>query len=178
MMRQICIFLIFALLGLGIQATIFHSTFPELPAPDFILILVVAVSRLYHTRWGVLGAFALGILADFASARYLGPNAAGCVIAFLIVGLIANRMYADKVIAIFFITAGTSVAKSLTAILMFYMYVPDFSVPPSILKTVVLEALFTAMLAPVVLRFLRINVPSTSFSQTRMQSTPAYRWSS
>jgi len=177
-MRQVSAFLIFGILGLGIQATIFHSTFPALPAPDVILILVVAISRLYHTRLGVLGAFCMGLLADFASAQYLGPNAAGCIIAFLFVGLIANRMYADKVIAIFFITAGSSLAKSLMAIAMYTFYVPDYTLPPDAIKIVMLEALFSAILAPLVLRFLRINIPSAGFGPARVQNAPVYRWSS
>lgn len=178
MMRQVAAFFIFGMLGLGIQATVFHSSFPDLPAPDVILILVVGISRLHHTRLGVLGAFAMGLLADFASAQYLGPNAAGCIIAFLFVGLIANRMYADKVIAIFFITLGSSLAKSLTAIIMFTLYLPAFTLPPNGLKIMLLEALFSAILAPFILRFLRVNIPSTGFGPARVQSAPAYRWSS
>jgi hypothetical protein len=108
----------------------------------------------------------------------LGPNAAGCIFAFLFVGLIANRMYADKVVAIFFITFGSSLVKSFIAICMFALYLPDFTLPPDALKIVMLEALFSALLAPFILRFLRIRIPSAGFGPARAQGAPVYRWSS
>ena len=131
-MRLVLTYLTAALIGLLIQSTFIHSSFPAAAAPDFILILVIAVSRQFHTPGGALGAFCLGLLADFASAEYLGPNAAGSVVTFYCVGLIANRVYADRAPAVFIMAFLCSLAKSCVAILMFYLYVKDFVLPPGV----------------------------------------------
>ncbi len=84
-MRIIITFVLAALIGLTIQASVVHTSAPAAVAPDFILILTVAIALFYHSPGGALGAFLLGMLADFASAQYVGPNAAGCVVSFVLV---------------------------------------------------------------------------------------------
>ncbi|MFN8391644.1 MAG: rod shape-determining protein MreD [Bdellovibrionota bacterium] len=175
-MRVFFVFLVAGLIGLLIQATLIHASFPAAVAPDFIVILTVAVSLYYHTAWGALGAFCLGLFADFASADYLGPNAAGCVAAFCLVGLIANRVYADKGIAITIITFVCSIAKSATLLLLYYLYVDGFIVPDGIFGSASWEAFLSALLAPFVLRTLgRRAAPHTSSGKT--QGAPIFRWS-
>ena len=177
MIRPIIIFLVAGLIGLFIQATLIHSSMPASAAPDFILILVVVVSRQLHTPWGALAAFALGLLADFASAQYLGPNAGGCVLAFLLVGMIANRVYADKVIAVFLITALCSLVKSLFIILMLWIELKDFVFTPDLSKTIFLEAVFSGLFAPIVMRALGLKASGAARAGSKFQSTPIFRWS-
>ncbi len=175
MLRLILTFLVAGLLGLFIQSSVIRSSFPAAPVPDFLLILVIAVSRHFHTPLGAVGAFALGLLADFGSAQYLGPNAAGSVVAFYIVGLIANRVYADRAPALFIITFLCSLAKSAIAILFFELYLKDFVLPAGSLRIVLYEALFSGLLAPIVLRLLRVRVSPSSMSTNKMQSSPLFR---
>lgn len=176
MLRVFAVFAFSAFVGLLINATLVHSSFPGSVAPDFILILSVAISFFYHTPIGVCGAFLLGIAADFASGLYIGPNAAGCVVAFCLVGMIANRVYADKIVAVFIITSICSVAKSFTYLLLVFFYVPDRVLPDDLLKLILLEAIFSGIMAPLVLRAIRGN--ALSMSVPRMQGTPSLRYSS
>jgi rod shape-determining protein MreD len=176
-MRIALVFLVAAFTGLLIQATLVHSSFPAAMAPDFILILTVAISLFYHSAWGALSSFALGLLADFASAEYLGPNAAGCVLAFCLVGLIANRVYADKGIAVGIIAFVCSLAKSATVFCVLYFYVDEFVFSQSLFHSMMWEAFLSALLAPLVLRLLRKRVVASS-SMSKTQTAPAFRWSS
>lgn len=175
MLRVVAVFVVSAFIGLLINATLVHSSFPGSIAPDFILILSVAISFFYHTPLGVVGAFLLGIAADLASGLYIGPNAAGCVVAFCLVGMIANRVYADKIVAVFIITSICSVAKSFTFLLLVFLYVPDRVLPEDILRLVLAEALLSGLVAPLVLRAIRGN--ALSMSMPRMQGTPSLRYS-
>ena len=178
-MRIIITFVLAALIGLTIQASVVHTSAPAAVAPDFILILTVAIALFYHSPGGALGAFLLGMLADFASAQYVGPNAAGCVVSFVLVGLIANRVYADKVFAVFIIAYVCSLAKNMTALAMYAFYVPEFTFPQGIFRTMLLEALLSAVLAPIVLRMLRGRVGGSSgAAMSKVQTSPAFRWSS
>ena len=176
-MRPILIFLLAGLAGLFVQSTLVHSSMPTVAAPDFILILVVYVSRTLHTPWGALAAFALGLLADFGSAQYLGPNAGGCLIAFAVVGLIANRVYADKVIALFVITFVCSIVKSCFALLMLYVYVNEFTFAGDVFRMVLIEALLSGLISPLVMRALGKRASGASRSTGRFQASPIFRWS-
>lgn len=179
-MRVVFTFLFFTLIGLLINATIFHTTFPSSTAPDFILILTVALAFYYPEKGGLILAFLLGLFADFASAQYLGPNAAGSVIAFCFVGLIANRIYADKFFAVMIITFVCSLAKLLTMLLMYYVYLLEsFDSFLPLLKTVFFEAALTALFAPLVLKILRRtkDVGNANFA-LKSNSVSIYRFSS
>lgn len=178
MMRISTIFVLIALLGLAAAASIVHLSFPGLPAPDFVLILVVALSLYYHNIFGLIGSFLLGLLADFASARYLGPNAAGAVSAFLFVGIVANRVYADKVFAVFIIAFLCSCVKAATAILLLTFCVPHYHVPAEAVGTMIGEAFASALISPLVFRLLRRRaaVPSSG-GTSRMQSAGSLRLS-
>ena len=179
-MKIVFTFLFFAIVGLLINATIFHTTFPASAAPDFILILTVSLAFYYPEKEGLFLAFFLGILADCASAQYLGPNAAGAVVAFCVVGLIANRIYADKSFAVMIITFICSAAKMLTVLLMYSVYLSE-SVTPNLViaKNIFLEAIITAFFAPLVLKILRKNqeVNNANFA-TKSSSVAIYRFSS
>ena len=177
-MRVVITFAVAALIGLFITASVIHLSYPAAMAPDFILILVICLSLFYHNILGVLGAFALGLLADFASARYVGPNAGGAVVAFAFVGLIANRVYADKVIAVMIIAFLCTLVKTGTELCLLALSLPRFSLPESIVSAMLGEAFFTALFAPLVLRLLRLKQTSAAGSTgTRLQPSSGLRLS-
>lgn len=179
MIRVSTFFLLAAFVGLAVSSSLIHLSFPSAPAPDFVLVLVVALSLYYHNMFGLLGSFFLGLIADFASARYLGPNAAGCVTAFLFVGIVANRVYADKIFAVFIIVFLCNCVKAATGLLLLSLCVPHYHVPDGAVRTMVGEAAFSGLIAPLVLRTLRRRsaVP-TSGTTTRMQTSSSFRLSS
>lgn len=161
MIRTAVVFLVALILGLFVQATWVHYLAPSAIAPDFILILVVYIGLRHRNMWGALAAFALGIAGDLASARYIGPHAAGCVSAFFFVTVSSSHMFAEKDVVTGFLTFLASLVKSTVFVLMIHFYL---SVPLSLRDgwIIGMEAFITAIITPIVLRLLR-PARSTSF---------------
>jgi rod shape-determining protein MreD len=162
LLRVIILFLIACLLGIFVQSTMIHATMPSAAAPDIIVVLVVIIALQYRNISGVVGAFALGLLSDFASGQFVGPNAAAGVVVFGLVGAIASRVYADRSLAFMFIVFVCSLAKSATVGAMYLIYLSQYTnqiAQFSTLKVVVVEAVLTSLIAPVVLRLLVLGKP-------------------
>ena len=160
MIRVLVAFTALCFAGLFIQASMIHSTAPSAVAPDIILILTVILALYFRSVFALVGAFSLGILADFASGLYLGPNAAGCVIVFHVVGAIASRVYADRGFAVGLITFLCSLIKSLVCITFYLFYVEAAYLDLlklTVLRLVFLEALFSGLVSPLVLKVLVLS---------------------
>lgn len=143
-----------SLFGAVLNAALIRTIAPSTVTPDFSLILTVIFALYFYSPAGVLVAFLLGIMVDFASAQFVGPNAAGCVMAFCAVGLIANRMYAEKWLALMIITFACSIVKSLTYVGFVSLYFPT-QIGESIRNTVLGEAFVTAIFAPIIIGLVR-----------------------
>ncbi len=173
MLRLIAIFTIAALLGLVVQATVVHGLFPSAIAPNFILILVVFLGLAARNSFGAVAAFALGVLADFASGEFIGPNAAGSIMAFLFTALISEKIYADRIPAIAILIFCSSLAKSLTFLVMLRIYLGvevSQLLAAGSLETALLEAVFSALIGPVIVRLLhptRQYIPTAPVASTR-----------
>lgn len=173
MIRVIAVFTVTALLGLATNASLIHSTAPFAIAPDFILILAVILGFYQQNAGGVVGAFLLGLMADFGSAQYIGPNAAGCIVAFRLVGLIANRIYAEKAVAVFIIVFICSVVKSAGYLTVVYLYASTIG-SEDLVQIILYEALFTGLAAPLVMWAIKGNL--TPISGTRPAGNAGVRW--
>ncbi|GEM_PF-5494762 len=154
MFRTVLIFSFACLLGLLIQATLVHAIFPSAVAPDFILILVVFLGLKHNSVLGVVGAFVLGVAADLASGQFIGPNAAGCVVAFALVLVVSKKVYAEHVIAVMFLTALCSCAKGLTMALMFLNYLKLDFFSADTLQLVLSESALSGLVSPLVIKLL------------------------
>ena len=153
-MRTALIFGFVCLVGLFLQGSVLHGAVPSAPAPDIILTLIVMVGLYTRSVKGVLLAFALGLLADFASGQFLGPNAAGGVIAYLLVGTIARRVYAERGLAVVVIAFACSIVKSLTYLGMLLVYSQISQIGRETFYLVAAEAGLTGIVAPMVHWFL------------------------
>lgn len=173
MIRVIAVFTVTALLGLATNASLVHSTAPYAIAPDFILVLTVVLGFYQQNTVGVVGAFLLGLIADFGSAQFVGPNAAGCIVAFRLVGLIANRVYAEKAVAVFIIVFICSVVKSVAYLTVIYLYAST-SGGEDLAQIVLYEALFSGLVAPIVIWAIRGNL--SSIGGTRPTGNAGVRW--
>lgn len=174
MIRVTLVLLVTAFLGLLTNATLVHSTSPFAVAPDFILVLAVILGFYQQNVTGVIGAFMLGLLADFGSAQWLGPNAAGCIVAFRLVGLIANRVYAEKALAVFIIVFICSVAKSAAYLALVFLYSPAAVEGDDVLRLLMYEALVSGLVGPVVIWAVRGQL--FPMGSTRAQATTSARW--
>ncbi len=161
MIRVTCIALVAGLMGLFVQATLIHSAFPAAIAPDFILVLVVLLALRERSLPFLFLAFLLGILSDFASGQFLGLNSAGMVVAFGLVGVISTRVYAERSLAIAFITFVCSIAKSAVCFVMLMIYISADVVTSSLWRVVFIEALLSALAAPILLYLLSLGVRSS-----------------
>jgi len=169
LVKTTSVFFLF-LLGIFIQGTLIHSRFPDLIVPDFTVLIVLYLGLRCQNIKGLLGAFFLGLLFDFSSATYLGPHAAGCVVAFCVTGVIAKRVFAEKAFAIMSIAFWGCLFKSATYALLLVVYVSSDLFSFNSLQRVVLEAVFTALIAPLVLGFF---IPKQSTS--RFSSAASFR---
>jgi rod shape-determining protein MreD len=158
--RTVLVFFAAFVLGLLIQATVVHAIVPAAIAPDFIAMLVLFLALRYRHSWGVTGAFLLGAGSDFASARFLGPGAAGSVIGFLICAGIANHVYAERALLLALLGFLCSLAKNAAALLLVALYVRNEILTVNSGMTLLGEALITAVLTPLVVRLMeRGNLP-------------------
>ncbi len=177
MIRAIIIFLLFALVGLFIQSSVIHDSFPSALAPDFILILVVHLGLRFRTVPGLFGSFALGLLADFASGQYVGPHAAGAIVAFCLSGIIANRVYAEKNFALMLIAFLCCLAKSMTFIALLLLYRGAIWSGHELVSSLLIEAALTGFLAPFMLAALRWTRQAVQVRRRQLASRPSYGWS-
>jgi rod shape-determining protein MreD len=153
MFKRVLVFFLAFVLGLLIQAFV-HSFESAWIAPDFILILVVYLGLYHKSAWGVVGAFVLGLGADFAEARFIGPNAAGCVLAFCLTVELSNRFYAEKGLATALAALPASAAKLFGYSLILAVYTNVTVLNRSIAVGMVKEVILTAALTPFVIRAL------------------------
>ncbi len=154
MFRLILTFFVAAIAGLFLQGSVLKNSVPSAIAPDLIVVLVATIGLRYRSVPGLFSAFALGLLADFASGLYLGPNAAGAVVAFMMSGVIANRVYADKGVALFLIVFLCSLSKSLVIVAMILLYVGRLQADTQVVWLMLIEAFLSALCAPVLVRLM------------------------
>lgn len=175
MIKQIIVFLLFFLVGLFFQATFIHSLAPAAIAPDIVLILIVSLALSYRSVPALVGSFLLGLGADFASGQFLGPSAAGAVVSFMLVVVIANKVYAQKVAAQSILTFLCSIAKSLTYITLIALYTNVSLFSKSTINLILLEALISALVAPIVISVLRWS-GAASTARRNSATESSMRW--
>ena len=151
MIRSFLVFTVAALIGLIIQATLVHTIYPSAVAPDFIIILVTYIALRFRAWPGAIAAFCLGLLADFASGQFLGPNACGAVVGYLVVVGISGKVYAEKQMAMAILCFFASLAKSSVFLVMLFVYLDVAVLTQSVITTCFLEAIISAALSPFVM---------------------------
>lgn len=175
MLRLVVVFGLACLLGLVIQAVLIHGLFPSAIAPDFITVLIVYIALHHRTPLGAVGAFSLGVLEDFASGQFVGPCAAGAVVAFIVSALIADKVYAERLPALVALTALASTAKAFTFLGVIALYVRVNLLSAPVVWVVLAEALLSAVVAPIVVKLLQPGRQYASVKQ--FAARESLRWS-
>jgi rod shape-determining protein MreD len=155
--RTVLVVVVMFLLGIAAQGAVVHTVAPMAVVPDCIAILVVLLAVKKRSAAGAVGAFLLGLGGDLASARYLGPNAAGSVLAYCFAVAIANRVYTERGVSLALLTVVCSVVKTAAALLMVFLHTKLDIFSADVLNGVVLEAVLSGALAPMVVRIARID---------------------
>ena len=140
-----------------------QSTFLSLGlvAPDLILILIVAVSINYQSIPGLLFCFFLGLIVDFSSGVYLGPNTAAYVGVFSFIAAVSKRLFADRIFAILALTFMASILKSLI-IHSFLFYFAKSEIAASVVETILIEAVLTSVFSSILIFFLNSSKSKTT----------------
>ena len=156
MWRIILIFVVLSIVGLFLQSTVPPFGSHSFVTPDLVLITVIFIGLYVRSVWGVLGAFSLGLLSDFATAQYLGPGAAGAMICYWIVVFVSQRVFVEHFIGLIILGFLASLGKQITYLALLLGFVGLKLTWWQISKTVLIEAAFTAVLTPMIVLMLHV----------------------
>jgi rod shape-determining protein MreD len=154
MLKTIVVFMILSLIGIFIQSSFLPEVSPAGVAPDFILVLVVWISLFHDEKNALLGAFFFGLLSDFSSGMYVGPQASGCIMACVFVRAFSKHIYADRFLSLAMVTFFVSLIKQFSARLLMLSFIGFRTIHDMSLYTLFMQALLTGIVAPLILRFI------------------------
>jgi rod shape-determining protein MreD len=148
-LRLILLFAIFALVGLALETANFHLvSFPPL-LPNLIVILAVDLGFRHHSMTAVLLAFSIGYATDAFAGSHPGLNAFMITLIYVVCYEISSRLLVTNAFVgatvVFFgviLTAlgGVAISAGFGAL----------SQSGSVMPTLIVEALISAIIAPFV----------------------------
>lgn len=150
-MAKACWMMVYAVFALASQGVFGHLGLPSALIPQFLIIMVVALSFSEVNAFGCLMAFGIGLLLDFSSAMLIGPWAGSCVVVFAVLAMLSQRLFIDSGLAAMVITFSAVVAANVLFSLLGSEYpAVNWEYPQKVFG----QALVTAVIAPLVLGFL------------------------
>jgi rod shape-determining protein MreD len=143
-----------AAIGLLFQTTVLHGL--HLGAvPDLLLLLCVHLGLYRHTMGGAIAAFVLGYLEDSVSGSATGMNAAGMCLVFSAVYLTSRRLWVDNVLSGVVLVFLASALKTVGVLALAALFESLDSTWGVLGRTVLLQSVLTAAVAPPILAILR-----------------------
>jgi rod shape-determining protein MreD len=153
-MGLLVLVMIAAVVGILLQTTLFHLLPFGPMIPDLIVILCVYLALHEHTVAGAFGAFLLGYFTDNFSGNVLGLHAFSMSLVFVLVYLLARRLWMDNVIANVAVVFAASILKAMSIAMLLAFYLSTDYPWGQFLTTVWIEAALVAMVSPVVFSLL------------------------
>jgi rod shape-determining protein MreD len=124
-------------------------------APDLLTLLVIYWALAFGSRAGVIAGFVVGLVADAEAARFLGLSAGTLAAVGFVVGTVAGSLHRERPPAQFLVLFLGTVA-ALAVRYLFSTY-GDLAAWLSIFpRAVILRALYTAILGPVIYSLARV----------------------
>lgn len=154
MLKTIVVFIVLSLVGVFFQSSFLPEFSPFGVVPDFILVLVIWISLFYEEKSALWGAFFLGLLSDFSSGMYVGPQASGCILACVFVRAFSRHVYADRFLSLAMVTFIVSLIKQISARILVLSFIGFKTVHDMSMHTLLVQALLTSIIAPLLLRFI------------------------
>ena len=111
-MTKACWMALYAIIALASQGMLGHLGLPSALMPQFVIVMVVALSFSEVNSFGCLMSFAIGLLLDFSSAVLIGPWAGSCVVVFCALAMLSQRLFIDSGIAAMVITFSSVVVAN------------------------------------------------------------------
>jgi len=153
-MGLLLLVMIAAVFGILLQTTLFHLLPLGPMIPDLVVILCVYLALHEHTVAGALGAFLLGYFSDNFSGNVLGLHAFSMSLVFVLVYLMARRLWMDNVVANVAVVFAASLVKAMAIALLLAFYLSADYPWRQFLTTVWIEAALVAMISPLVFSLL------------------------
>lgn len=153
-MKKAVVILLLGLVLLIIQETARYYSRPSLDVvPNLLIILVVLLAFHELTVLGAVLTFFLGVQYDIAAGTgVIGPWAGAFVAVFFLTGVLSQRIFSESGLSVIFATA---LATGLSAVIYHLINFKVSTHLPSSSKTILLEALLTAIVGPFLLRILK-----------------------
>lgn len=157
-MRALLIFMLAGALAVVLQTTLLEP-FRLLPAaPDLIVVLCVYLGLHYHSVGGAVGAFLLGYLLDTFSGSPPGLYALAMTLVFAFVYLVSKRLWVENPVTNVAAVGLGCIVKIATVVTYFALVTPSNVGWIALLRTLLFEALFALVLAPIIFSALDANV--------------------
>lgn len=151
------LFLLYFLVGIFLillQSTFLHML-PSSVVPDLILVLCVYLGLHHPTVGAALGSFLLGYSVDVVSSKLLGLNAFAMTLVFLAVYFSSRAIWLHHPVVSSLIVLLAAVVKGLAVTLVWAVFLRAEGFWFGAARTIILEALLAALLAPFVFALLR-----------------------
>ena len=158
-MRKSLLILLLGVLALLIPGTVLRTVFPELVAPNLMIVLLVWLAFHEISPGGAVLAFLLGLELDFCSGMLLGPWAGAYVIVFGLLVLCSRRIFIESAAVVFLSAFSASLLSALLYHVMLVLVYGAARLELSALSTAVIEAGLSAFLAPLLFHLARRSSP-------------------
>jgi rod shape-determining protein MreD len=148
--RAAGIYFVTGTVALLLQTTLLHGLSNGRIIPDLVLILCVYLGLHEHNIGGATGAFLLGYLLDSFSGSLVGLHAFAMTTVYLMVYLVARRLWMDNALSGVAMVFLGSLLKSVAIVVALAAYLSIDRMSIAVAQTVFAEALLAAALTPVV----------------------------
>lgn len=140
--------------NLIVQSTLFP--FIELYGvkPDSLMILVVSFALLAGNPNSAMIGLCGGLLQDFLFSKGVGFYALQYMLVGYLVGLVYGRVFTDKLFVPIFFVSVSAIFRGLFVFLWMYFAGVDVSFPWLFLRTILPEAIYTAIMTPVIYHYM------------------------
>jgi rod shape-determining protein MreD len=153
-MRLFLLYFVVGIFLILLQSTFLHIL-PSPVVPDLVLVLCVYLGLHHPTVGAALGSFVLGYSVDVVSSRLLGLNAFAMTLVFLAVYFSSRSIWLHHPVVSSLIVLFAALVKGVAVALLWTVFLKAEGFWFGAARTIILEALVAAVLAPVVFALLR-----------------------
>lgn len=149
--RKILVILVLGLIAIFVQGTMLKSLAPgAIIVPNLFLVLVAFLAFYEVSVFGAILVFILGLELDVASNVLLGPWAASLVAVYGILSSVSQRVFVESTLAIFLGVLCACILATFVYLVIVFQFQPRVGGLLSYTLTLLVEALFSAILAPLI----------------------------
>lgn len=122
--KRFVIVLLLGLLAIALQGTVLKAVLPDYLVPNFVLVLVVFLGFFEVRISSLFLAFLLGLELDLASGLLIGPWSGSFVVVFLLLALMAQRIFVESIVSVLVSIFFASLVSDLVYFILIYRLEP------------------------------------------------------